>query len=147
MSFNKIIKNQEGLSLVELLVAIIIITIILMAFLTYFLQSAKTGKSSEKIVDATYVAQTEMERFYELSLRINNSDKLLGIANLGYTPSSSNNEVQETFIKNHSASNEIIEVKIKPHSNLNGLYHIVIEIYDYKDGPLRVKMENVIEWR
>ncbi|MGE7978670.1 type II secretion system protein [Psychrobacillus sp. NPDC093200] len=146
MFIHEDIHNEKGLTLVELLVAIIIVTIILLSFLTFFLQSAKTGKSSEKIVDATYLAQTEMERFYELSVRIKNSDRILGIENLGYSVVSANTE-EEIFEKADVTNNGFIKVKLKLQSKSTSLYHLVIEVYDNKEGPLRVKMENIIEWR
>ena len=60
-------SNNKGLTLVEVLASIILISIILFTFFSFFIQSAKTGKSSEEVVDATYLAQGEMEKIYEVS--------------------------------------------------------------------------------
>ncbi|CAM5182914.1 hypothetical protein UACE39S_05321 [Ureibacillus acetophenoni] len=47
-----------------------ILSIILISIFTILIQSAKTTKSAENIVDANYLAQSEMERIYALSLTL-----------------------------------------------------------------------------
>lgn len=59
-----IVHNDKGLSLVEVIASIILISIILLSFVALFLQSNKTTVTSNDIVDATYVAQQEMEAIY-----------------------------------------------------------------------------------
>ncbi|MFJ7667507.1 hypothetical protein ACIQXI_10375 [Lysinibacillus sp. NPDC097195] len=58
------LHNDKGLSLVEVIASIILISIILLSFVALFLQSNKTTVTSNDIVDATYVAQQEMETIY-----------------------------------------------------------------------------------
>lgn len=60
-------SNQKGLTLVELLASIVILSIIVVTFTTFFIQSAKTTSMSSDITDATYIAQTEMEEIYHIS--------------------------------------------------------------------------------
>lgn len=64
---NNTINNQDGLTLVELLGSIVILSIIVVSFLAFFIQSAKTTKVSEDIIDASYIAQQELEAIYHLS--------------------------------------------------------------------------------
>lgn len=59
-----VLHNDKGLSLVEVIASIILISIILLSFVALFLQSNKTTVTSNDIVDATYVAQQEMETIY-----------------------------------------------------------------------------------
>src|SRR5690625_1535574 len=59
--------NQKGLTLIEVLVSIVIISIILLAILFVLLQIIRTNKTSQEIVNATYVAQKEMEEMYRVS--------------------------------------------------------------------------------
>src|SRR5699024_8937847 len=61
--------EEKGLTLVEVLASFVILSIVLVIFLSIFIQSAKTNQTSEEIVDATYIAQTEMELIYEESLK------------------------------------------------------------------------------
>ncbi len=61
----KIVHNEKGVTLVEVVASFVILVILLISFYTLFIQTAKTTKSSEDIVDATYIAQTEMEKIYK----------------------------------------------------------------------------------
>ncbi len=77
--------GEGGLSLVEVLASVVILTLLLTTFLMMFLQSAKVNKASEHIIDATYIAQTEMENIYALSTTTKNGAKEVAIKGLGYT--------------------------------------------------------------
>ncbi|MEK4228865.1 prepilin-type N-terminal cleavage/methylation domain-containing protein [Solibacillus sp. FSL H8-0538] len=63
----KTLDCQKGISLIEVVASIVLISIILISFFGLFIQSAKTGKASEEIVDATYVAQQKMEFYFNFS--------------------------------------------------------------------------------
>lgn len=61
----RFLQQEQGISLVEVVASIVLITIILISFSGFFLQSKKIHVASESIVDATYVAQkgyTEYEK-------------------------------------------------------------------------------------
>ncbi|SEO93884.1 prepilin-type N-terminal cleavage/methylation domain-containing protein [Amphibacillus marinus] len=58
------VKNEQGLTLVEVLASITILSIIVVTFLAFFIQSARTTKVSEDVMDATYLAQSYMEKIY-----------------------------------------------------------------------------------
>lgn len=60
----KLLKEERGISLVEVVASLVLITIILISFFSFFVQSKKTHVASESIVDATYIAQQEMEEVY-----------------------------------------------------------------------------------
>ncbi|WP_079523907.1 type IV pilus modification PilV family protein [Solibacillus isronensis] len=60
----RFLKEERGVSLVEVVASIVLITIILLSFFSFFIQSKKTHVASESIVDATYIAQQEMEELY-----------------------------------------------------------------------------------
>ncbi len=56
------IKNKEdGVTLVELLAAIAILSIIVTSFLAFFIQSANTNKQTNEVNEATFIAQGIME--------------------------------------------------------------------------------------
>ena len=46
--------KENGLTLIEVVASIVILTLIITTFLMMFLQSAKTNKTSETIIDSTY---------------------------------------------------------------------------------------------
>ena len=57
----KIKGNNDGLSLVELIVSIVLLTIIIVTFLSVFVYVTNNNITSGQIVDEGYVAQTYME--------------------------------------------------------------------------------------
>src|SRR6185437_14796956 len=101
-------NNENGLTLIEVLASIVILTLILTAFLMTFLQGAKTNLTSEKILDAIYYAQVEMENIYALS--VDGNDKESGMSTLNYNqaPSSENNSMIFTKEENR----KFFEVKL-----------------------------------
>ncbi|WP_042472150.1 type IV pilus modification PilV family protein [Bacillus ndiopicus] len=60
----KYLKNEQGMSLVEVVAALLIIGIVLISFFGLLIQSNKTTHKSNDIMDATYMAQKEMESLY-----------------------------------------------------------------------------------
>lgn len=81
------IKNKKGMTLVEVLAAIIILAIIFISFFGLLVQSKKTNKSSESISDATYLAQQEMENYYSIvkGKTVNLTGLVTQIESKGYT--------------------------------------------------------------
>ncbi len=55
------------MSLIEVVAALLIIGIVLISFFALLIQSNKTTHKSNDIMDATYVAQIEMEKIYNAS--------------------------------------------------------------------------------
>ncbi|MCC5895795.1 MAG: prepilin-type N-terminal cleavage/methylation domain-containing protein [Alkalibacterium sp.] len=54
-------NNESGVTLVELLAAITILAIIVTAFLSFFIQGARTNTRASNVNEATFIAQEEME--------------------------------------------------------------------------------------
>lgn len=69
-------SNEAGVSLIELLVAIVLLALIVGAFLSGFVFSTKTNITSGKIVDEGYVAQTCMEKVIETSYSVTTTEEL-----------------------------------------------------------------------
>src|SRR5690606_4259205 len=63
----KLIRDERGVTLIEILASIVLLTILITMMFNVFIQSATVNKTSEKIVDATYVAQTYMEKVFAIS--------------------------------------------------------------------------------
>lgn len=59
--------NNKGFSLIEVLAAFVLLTLIIGPFFTMFLQSARTNNLSNNILSATTVAQSTMESIYHSS--------------------------------------------------------------------------------
>lgn len=63
----KKLKKEDGVTLVELLAAIAILSIIVTAFLAFFTQAGRTNNMTDEINEATFIAVEEMERITNLS--------------------------------------------------------------------------------
>lgn len=63
-------KNEAGTTLVELLAAIAILSIIVTAFLAFFVQGARTNSRTDDLTQATFIAQQEMEEIVYYSQNI-----------------------------------------------------------------------------
>lgn len=60
-NIKEIKNNNGGYSLVELLVSVLLLTIIVVAFLSVFQYATRNNITSGQVVDQGYVAQTRME--------------------------------------------------------------------------------------
>lgn len=58
---NKVKTGEAGVTLVELLAAIAILSIVVTAFLAFFIQAAETNNRTNELNEATFLAQEEME--------------------------------------------------------------------------------------
>ncbi|MBS4208950.1 type II secretion system protein [Bacillus sp. FJAT-50079] len=138
-----ILIEERGVTLIELLASIVLISIILMTFFTVFFQSATTHKTAEEIQDATYLAQTEMEAVYSSSISTSFNGSKNAILSLGYTfINDSNKELifEKTLDTSMYARIRFQKDEIKPNMN-----HVIVEIVE--KNAVRAKMETILLWR
>ena len=62
------IKSNTGSIFIEILISLILISMVLLTFMSMFVISAKVNRKSKDVLDATYSAQSLMEKLYDLSL-------------------------------------------------------------------------------
>jgi type II secretory pathway pseudopilin PulG len=53
--------SEKGITLIEILASIVILSIIIVSLLSMFVQSTRSNNISKNIMDTTYVAETSME--------------------------------------------------------------------------------------
>jgi Tfp pilus assembly protein PilE len=63
----KRICSERGITLIEIIASIAILTLIIMTFIPMFTQSMRSTKLSTDMLDATYIAQSTMENVYHLT--------------------------------------------------------------------------------
>lgn len=63
----RITNQNKGLTLVEMILAIALISIITVSFLTLFVMSSQINRKSEMALDSTYLGKDAMELVYQLS--------------------------------------------------------------------------------
>jgi type II secretory pathway pseudopilin PulG len=134
--------NEKGLSLVEVLASIVILTLLLTTFLMMFVQSAKTNKKSEEIIDATYVAQTEMENIYATSSNASNEEMNKVITEkLRYTSEGS-------FKYSAQKDSFYLEIVFTPKlDGIENLTGVIVKVYNNKfEKKLEAQMETILSW-
>ncbi|KGR79652.1 type IV pilus modification PilV family protein [Ureibacillus manganicus] len=163
MTLKKSIDHSSGISLLEVLVSIVILSLIFLSFFYLFIQSAKTTKSSETIIDSTYVAQSEMEQMYYLSSNIVLGQLVTGVESLDHcndtNPANrpatkycyhkiSQTSGKTVFDKYDFETDQYIKLTLKQHTiaTNSNFIRILIQVFEEKDGLLKAQMENTIEW-
>nr|WP_198044849.1 prepilin-type N-terminal cleavage/methylation domain-containing protein [Lysinibacillus timonensis] len=144
--------NDSGYSLIEILISLIVLTIILLSIFGLIIQATKTGKASETIIDATYLAQTEMENAVGVSKITLMDERVSTIqGKLDYSETSTSIDNTQVFRKRITVEeNEIIiQLEMKEHSSLNHLTPIIIKVFEVRSGEenLIAQMENILTWR
>ncbi|MFD1708771.1 hypothetical protein ACFSCZ_19025 [Siminovitchia sediminis] len=148
MKAGKIIfTNERGATLAELLASVILITLILTVLITIFIQSAKTNKISEHILNATYLAQTEMEHIYSASLDTPYTSREAAITTLGYTQKPEREGWLVFERRPIEGEQLVIRVRLQSEELKKNLNRIVVEVLEGSDHQLRAKMEHVLRWK
>ncbi|WP_368646300.1 prepilin-type N-terminal cleavage/methylation domain-containing protein [Alkalibacterium putridalgicola] len=118
-SLLKIRHDEEGTTLVELLAAIAILSIIVTSFLAFFIQSANTNKMTNEVNEATFVAQGVMEEITHFSSEgytVAATEAELDLTQAGFT-------IEPSFIESTNSS----------------LHQVIVIVYE--GGNKRAQME------
>ncbi|WP_397539477.1 hypothetical protein [Rummeliibacillus pycnus] len=139
--------NEKGATLVEVIASFVILVILLISFFTLFIQTKQTTKSSAQVVDATYLAQTEMEEIYKYS-KDNGLNRSIIENDLGYKPEDSTVTNPRSYTK--SSSKPLINLRIADNKNVDGsinkdLMNVIVEVKE--DTVTKAKMETVVKWK
>lgn len=138
-----LLANERGVTLVELLASIVIVTIILISVISIFNLTMKSNRTSEEIIDATYVAQTEMEKIYALSKKDIPNPKLTDIGYEKLIEESGWDIYQE---ETQQYEGFFVQVKQKKQAE-TGLIRIVVNVYeDSAFTKSKAQMEHLLKW-
>ena len=74
-----ILSQEDGVTLVELLAAILLLSIIVTSFMSFFIQAAKTNNQTDDVNQATFIAQEQMElmTLYSQTMSANEATSLI----------------------------------------------------------------------
>ena len=154
MSFNHF-RNNRGFTLIEVVAGVVIITIILLSFITILNQTKKTTVAAENTVSATYISQQTLEEIYALS---NTStfaqipSYLTNIKENLQTITSTTNELKVKYP--HEQPNYSITLTIKkivhPSTNIStsqsvDLYSIIVEVFE--KSILKNTVESIYQFK
>lgn len=157
------LKNEKGMTLIEVIAATVILAIILLSFTGLLVQSKKTNKTSETISDATYTAQKEMEKYYSIAKdkTVDLNNFLLKIEDEGFirtesivgaspncVPTISNdyNKFSKEYIFteiNNSYPNYKINIKVKDLCDFENSISFLVEVLDIRTNKPKAIVENV----
>ncbi|SDK41105.1 type IV pilus modification PilV family protein [Sediminibacillus albus] len=135
------LQNSSGLTLIEILVSITILSIVIVSFLTLFVQAAQTNHVSEKIIDGTYIAETHLEEVYHISHNTKGYEKSIDALRAKYTSASNSNIVSNDTEGYH------VTVELKTPDQESQLGSVIVKVYQ-KGSPnkLEAQMESIIDW-
>lgn len=134
MKENKYLSNEEGLTLIEVLGSIVILSMIVTSFLAFFIHSARTTNVSEDVSSGLYFAQKQVEEIYHESNYYDYDGliaKLIGASE--YHQSGDNSE--EFLLKKDGYQIEILITPAENDANeiIDDLYTLLVTTYDQDD--------------
>ena len=139
----KLIQNNKGFTLVEILVSIVILSIIVGAFMSMFVYATKANVTTQELVDTGYIAQTCMEELYTLSMTEDTDGIINAMKANAYIHTSSGNkhgftkEVERHFVK--------IEMERKAYAVSDDLTKVTVKVYkDSGHSQLAASVQNII---
>lgn len=136
-------KKEDGAALIELIAAIAILSLVVTSFLAYFIQSAQTTKSSEEIIDATYLAQQEMENLYSISQDQTREEVLNKLRDeYGYTETA--DPKKTSLSRTLNGVNFTLEITGEDNTNASASEMVHYLLIGKRDGQIEVQLENVL---
>lgn len=143
MNNGKKLTNEKGLTLVEILAAIVIISIIFISIITILNLTAKSNRISKEIIDATYVAQKEMEFIYKLS-----SENVKLDAFSYYQPMAKDGN-WNVYEKISESEHDGYLIVVKEDDINDPMIRIVVQVFEKNDETmveLKAQMETLLKW-
>lgn len=139
---NHFIRSQKGLTLIEVLVAIVLLGVIVVSFIPLFIQSTRINTQSKDMINATYVAQTLLEDIHFIS-RESDDDFKIKLISMGYEEVVNNCPTNFCFQQENNGYYIWTEF-----TNLNSqesLPHAIIKVYeDHSKEQLEAQMETIL---
>lgn len=93
-----ILSEEEGMTLVEVLASILLLSLIITTFLSFFIQAAKINNQTDTVNEATFIAQEQIEllTYYSETESVEETLKLI----VTESPSSNSGfQIQSELIK------------------------------------------------
>lgn len=137
--------NSQGMTLVEVLAALILISILIISFLALFTTTAQQQNASKEVMEGTYVAQVYMEKLAYLSKTKSYEDTLTKIGE--------ENNLSESLLGNQSASFHLFEDNHKVVIELfkpteEQTSRLIVRVFDVQQPEkIEAQMETIIWWR
>lgn len=93
------LSGEEGMTLVEVLASILLLSLIITTFLSFFIQAAKINNQTDTVNAATFIAQEQIELLTYYS-ETKSAEETLGLIEAESPSTHSGFEVQSEVFKN-----------------------------------------------
>lgn len=134
-------RNQDGLTLVEVIASLALISIIIMGVMAFFSTAVKTNDTTETLLDASYVNQRYMEEIYRLADTVDEPERDQALSDAGWTRKSGGRFERE-------ASGYHLELTITDARTGTDLKNILLKVYrDPEHTRLASQMETKRQWK
>lgn len=143
MPFKRFIQNDKGISLIEILISIVLLSILITSFLTFFPQVSSFNQKTDERLTSVTLAKSWL-------VQAQNSESTLykQLINLTDNPSASINTSDLDLLTNINRNSDVIELIFKENNyfihlylyyrqetlkGANTLYKIRIDVFDEQD--------------
>lgn len=145
-------QSEKGLTLIEVLASLVILSIIIVSLLSIFVQSSKTNRLSKNIMNATYLAETQIEEINNLNnnLQTKSLDELSKqVLTKGYTTIGSSIDPSctgSTKCFGMSKAGQYVYVQLK--TNSADIGKVLVKVYrDDTRTNQAAQMEMILSWK
>lgn len=136
----KVFFSQKGMTLIEILASLVILSIITVSLLSLFAQSSRSNQYSKNMSDSTTIAESQMEEIYNLSTTSSFAETVNKLDDdYGYTKTDQDCQTGHCFYK--VINDRFVTVHLKDSGS------VVVKVH--KDGSKAKKeaqMELLIPW-
>lgn len=148
-------SSEKGMTLIEILASIVVLSIIIVSFLSMFVQSSKTNSLSKDIDNATYLAETQIEEINNMNNSLTKPSLFnLSTLILGKKDNSTNSNIYNTdpdrsctnCFDMNDKSGRFVLIQLKSVSSDLGKV-IVIVYKDDKKLNQEAQMEMLLTWK
>lgn len=135
--------SEKGVTLVEIVASIAILSIIITTLCAFFLQSSNANATSKRMEEATYIGQNCMEEWNE---RITTTPQPTNLSL--FTPSGYSKVMGTTssYEKNPNTTGHYVWVDLVPKTG--SLVRVKVKVYkDSSKNKLEAQMEMFVSWK
>ena len=148
MKLEPLKQDEKGLTLVEVVASIVLLMILLTFFMNFLNQSAKMNQISKQTVDATHIAQTEMENILSESKNFQLDDRKKALRKYHKVGEEAGWEVWKRYTENESEWADFnITLKLTEEGSSPYLTKLIIEVENKQDENSYAMMQHVLTWK
>ena len=132
--------SEKGLTLIEILASLTILSIIIVSILAMFVQSSRVTNYSSNKIDATYVAESIMEQMTNV---VTSSTSITGVlAPNGFTIKDC------STCYGNTTQGHYVYIKVYEKQPGNGLVTVSVKVFqDSSKAKQEAQMESLLSWK